>query len=70
MMALEWIRRNDVVFDTNIRRFLFREGDIVASEAQATNKPEAGKESTHASPQAPSIASTARPSLGSAREGT
>jgi uncharacterized protein len=32
MMILEWIRRNNPVFDQNMREYLFKEGDIVATE--------------------------------------
>jgi ferritin-like protein len=32
-MLLEWIRRQDPVFETNLRKYLFRGGSIVATEA-------------------------------------
>ena len=34
-MLLEWIRRQDPVFETNLRKYLFRGGSIVATEAAA-----------------------------------
>ena len=37
-MALEWIRRNDPVFNANLREYLFKEGSIVGKEAAATGK--------------------------------
>jgi ferritin-like protein len=33
-MLLEWIRRRDPAFDTNLRGFLFRSSDIVESEGR------------------------------------
>jgi len=33
MMVLEWIRRHDADFDTNIRKYLMTEGPIEAIEA-------------------------------------
>jgi ferritin-like protein len=40
MMALEWLRRADPVFDRNLREYLFREGSIVTAEAtSAASKP-------------------------------
>lgn len=35
-MALEWLRRNSVDFDKELREYLFSEGDIAALEADAT----------------------------------
>ena len=34
-MVLEWIRRQDDVFDRELRTYLFREGDITEIEDQA-----------------------------------
>ena len=31
-MALEWIRRHDPVFDRELRKYLFKDGSIVAKE--------------------------------------
>lgn len=31
-MTLEWIRRNDKVFDRELREYLFQDGSIVAKE--------------------------------------
>lgn len=39
-MTLEWIRRHLSTFDSCLRRHLFREGDIVASEHSAANREE------------------------------
>jgi ferritin-like protein len=35
-MVLEWLRRRYPVIDEELRNYLFREGDIVASEAAVT----------------------------------
>ena len=35
MMTLEWLRRNDATFDKFIRRYLFKEEDIIAIEKAA-----------------------------------
>lgn len=37
-MVLEWLRRHYPVIDEELRTYLFREGDIVASEQAATGK--------------------------------
>ena len=34
-MVLEWLRRQDPVLDQQLRTYLFRDGDIVAAEAEA-----------------------------------
>ncbi|HEY3694228.1 ferritin [Phenylobacterium sp.] len=34
-MALEWIRRNDVQFDAQLREYLFAEGSITEREHEA-----------------------------------
>ncbi|HET6159375.1 MAG TPA: ferritin-like domain-containing protein [Dongiaceae bacterium] len=34
-MVLEWLRRQDPVFDQQLRAYLFKEGDITAAEAEA-----------------------------------
>ncbi len=34
-MVLEWLRRQDAVFDEQLRTYLFKEGDIMAVEAAA-----------------------------------
>lgn len=31
-MVLEWIRRHDSVFDEQLRKYLFRDGSVVAKE--------------------------------------
>ncbi len=41
-MALEWLRRNDAVFDQRLRTYLFREGDIVVAENAAKAPEPAG----------------------------
>ena len=33
-MVLEWLRRQDPVLDKQLRTYLFREGDIMAAEAE------------------------------------
>jgi ferritin-like protein len=37
-MVLEWIRRHDPTFDTQLREYLFSEGRIVGREQSATGK--------------------------------
>jgi ferritin-like protein len=34
-MVLEWLRRQDPIFDEQLRAYLFKEGDILAVEAAA-----------------------------------
>jgi ferritin-like protein len=34
-MVLEWLRRQDPVIDEQLRTYLFKEGDIIAVEAEA-----------------------------------
>ncbi|HEV8392276.1 MAG TPA: ferritin-like domain-containing protein [Dongiaceae bacterium] len=34
-MVLEWLRRQDSAFDRQLRTYLFKEGDIIAVEAEA-----------------------------------
>ena len=40
-MVLEWLRRQDPVLDEQLRAYLFKDGDIVAVEAEAVGAPEA-----------------------------
>jgi len=35
MMGLEWLRRNNTVFDKHMRTYLFTEGDILEIEEKA-----------------------------------
>src|SRR5512138_941718 len=35
MMTLEWLRRNDATFDKFLRRYLFKDADIIAIEKAA-----------------------------------
>jgi hypothetical protein len=66
MMALEWIRRGDPVFDRHMRTYLFREGSIVAAEAEATGKTTAEPAASEPVPRrAPPTSPT---SLGSLRD--
>ena len=54
MMALEWIRRRDPVFDGAAKTFLFSEGPITEVEAAAMGKsaaPEAGELGTPSAPR-------------------
>ena len=37
-MVLEWIRRNDVTFDKELREYLFQKGSIVGIEEEAEGK--------------------------------
>ncbi|WP_156842059.1 ferritin family protein [Novosphingobium aquimarinum] len=37
-MVLEWLRRNDDVFDSQLREYLFQDGDIAGHEEEATGK--------------------------------
>ncbi len=46
-MVLEWLRRRYPVIDEELRNYLFREGDIVASEAEATGRAGDGGAATH-----------------------
>jgi ferritin-like protein len=41
MMVLEWIRRNDPVFDANAQKYLFRAGSILEAEAAEKTTPDA-----------------------------
>lgn len=34
-MVLEWLRRQDPVFDEQLRTYLFKDGDIITVEAEA-----------------------------------
>src|SRR5437764_9345409 len=38
-MALEWLRREDAVFDAHLRKYLFTEGPIGEREAEETAMP-------------------------------
>jgi ferritin-like protein len=40
IMALEYLRRSNAVFDAHMRTYLFTEGDITEIEAQAQDGPE------------------------------
>ncbi len=40
-MVLEWLRRQDPIFDEQLRSYLFKAGDIVAAEAEAEDTDEA-----------------------------
>ncbi len=42
MMVLEWIRRNNPVFDENIKTYLMKPGPITGIEAAAEGKASAG----------------------------
>jgi hypothetical protein len=50
MMVLEWIRRNNPVFDRNVKTYLNKQGPIVGLEAVAEGK--AGAEGDEPSPPA------------------
>ena len=41
VMTLEWLRRNDATFDKFLRRYLFKDADIIAIE-KAADETEAG----------------------------
>jgi ferritin-like protein len=41
VMTLEWLRRNDATFDKFLRRYLFKDQDIIAIE-EAADEEEAG----------------------------
>jgi ferritin-like protein len=41
-MVLEWLRRQDPVFDEQLRNYLFKEGDIMAVEAAIEGAEAAG----------------------------
>ena len=57
-MLLEWIRRQDPIFEAHLRTYLFRSGSIVAEEQRAEARGANGGDAT------------ARPSIGSLREGS
>ena len=57
-MLLEWIRRQDPVFEAHLRTYLFRSGSIVAEEQRAEARGRNGG------------GTTGRPSIGSLREGS
>ena len=42
MMTLEWLRRNDATFDKFLRRYLFKDADIIEIE-EAADEEEAGE---------------------------
>jgi hypothetical protein len=60
MMVLEWIRRNNPVFDANIKTYLMKPGPIVGLEAAAEGKDEAGVKAPSA-PSKPSTSGAPRP---------
>lgn len=37
-MVIEWLRRHNATFDEELRTYLFRDGPIVAAEAEATGQ--------------------------------
>jgi ferritin-like protein len=41
-MVLEWLRRQDPVLDEQLRTYLFKDGDIMAVEAEAEGQEAAG----------------------------
>jgi hypothetical protein len=43
MMTLEWLRRNDATFDKFLRRYLFKDADIIAIE-EAADQAAAGRD--------------------------
>ena len=45
-MTLEWLRRNDATFDKFLRRYLFKEADIIAIEKAADEEEPGEGEST------------------------
>ena len=36
-MVLEWLRRQDPVLDQQLRTYLFKDGDIMSTESEATS---------------------------------
>ena len=61
MMVLEWIRRQDAVVDKNMRTYLFKSGNILATEADAAR-------TAVESPRPALARPTVSASLGSLRE--
>lgn len=54
-MMIEWLRRNDPRLDAELRQYLFTNGDLVASEAEAMGHdqpPSSAAASPHAPPAA------------------
>ena len=56
-MLLEWIRRNDPVFERKLREHLFKDGPIVTPEEQAAARGEGANGNGAASPMRASIGS-------------
>lgn len=69
MMTLEWIRRQDPVFDANMREYLFREGDIVAAEVAAKGEPPSAGKPTAVPSDPVRRGGSLRRSIGSLRGG-
>lgn len=59
MMVLEWIRRNNPVFDENIRTYLMKQGPITGIEATAEGKGNGGAEGQEPSSSARATTSSA-----------
>ena len=57
VMLLEWIRRNDPVFERKLREHLFKDGPIVSAAEQAAARGEGVKGNGAASPTRASIGS-------------
>jgi ferritin-like protein len=45
-MVLEWLRRQDPVFDEQLRNYLFKDGSIMAAEAEAEAEGGGGEDPT------------------------
>ena len=56
MMTLEWLRRNDAMFDKFTRRYLFKDQDIIEIEEAADEEAAAGGAGDEAAPDAPVVA--------------
>ncbi len=71
-MTLEWLRRHDPALDAALRRYLFRDGPIVALEHDSADQPApSGSQPAPATPHASAeaAAGTGRLSIGSLRQG-
>jgi hypothetical protein len=66
MMVLEWIRRNNPVFDRNIKTYLMKQGPITGLEAasEGAGEPEATEPSTAPRPDISSAPRAGDSSLG------
>ncbi len=63
-MTIEWLRRNDAVFDEQLRTYLFTQAPVTEVEAIAEGRATGPDDSTSSKPDHPPEPSTARHGLG------